>query len=51
MSLSAKLEITVKNPLYPNTTGEYIIVKVEESLNYDPLFKHLSKVPVKFDVP
>ena len=50
MSLSAKLKITVKNPLYP-ASGESSTEVVEKTLNYDPLFKHLSKVPVNFDVP
>lgn len=51
MGLSAKLRITVKNPAYPNTPGEYSTLHVEETLGYDPLFKHLSNVPVKFNVP
>lgn len=51
MALSAKLKITVKNPLYPSTPGEFSTVKIVETIDYDPLFKHLTQVPITLNVP
>ena len=52
MGLSAKLVIAVKNPDYTGLgCGHTSTLIVEKTLDHDPLFKHLKKVPVNFDVP